>query len=102
MKTMLNSREPLTPCVIVGDFIENGNPDGLAAVSIAEIPPTIMVGDFVESGRPSTAEREFKVLLHDRRVVTVLGRDLRYIASEGGTYAVVTRSGGEEITIAFF
>lgn len=94
--------EPVTPCVIVGDFTENGNPKGIAAVSIAEVVRPIMVGDFVESALPHNFEREFKILLHDRRVVTVFGRDLKYIASEGGTYAVVTRSKGEEITIALF
>lgn len=89
-------------CTMIGDFEEIGNHGLPSNYSVAETVPMVMVGDFVESGRPTSVQREFKVLLHDRRIATVLGRDLKYIASESGTYAIMTRSGGEELTIALF
>jgi hypothetical protein len=95
--------EPIRP-ILSGDFIEKAN-SGIKNASECEPVRPVLVGDFVESAAGTELEREFKVLLRDQRVLTIVGVDLKYLAEEspgGATYAVVAGSGDRERTVALF
>jgi hypothetical protein len=90
----------------LGEFVENANPQRLKVSGVAKPVRSILVGDFIESANPETLEREFSFHLRDNRVVTVVGRDLKFVAEDNqpnsDSYAVIAGSSDQEVTVAQF
>jgi hypothetical protein len=99
-------------CSLVGDFVDEGDvPEAFAHLrgkpSQAEVERPRVVADYMDFGDAQDGNREFTVLLHNDRIVTVRGHALQYLPntanpSDYGTYGVLTRSGKGEILVALF
>jgi hypothetical protein len=94
------------PNILFDEFVENANPTGKSGCGVTEVVRPLLIGDFIESSHSHAIEREFTFHMHDNRVVTVVGRDLKYLVDESQPdseiYAVLTGSLGQDVTVARF
>jgi hypothetical protein len=110
---MNNQMRADTGCLLVGEYIDEGEvPDALAylrdhARSNSQVERPRMVANYLDIWSKDDAEKEFKVLLCDQRVVTVRGHSLTFVQNaanphDHGSYGIVLRTGEKEVLVALF
>lgn len=100
-------------CRVVGEYVDYGAvpalPEKVRDLNLprGEVDRPRIVAEFVEAGSSAEELRQFKVLLRDKREVTVCGHSLEHVPGkespeDPALYRVVIRSGDRDILVALF
>lgn len=94
-------------CRCVGEYVDEAEMPAKGAHHRGEVVRPRAVTRYFEVWSPEATAREFTVLLRDNRTVVVRGHALKYIPSAAnpgdfGSYAVISRLGSDEVTVALF
>lgn len=103
---MTNHANADVGCLLVGEYVDEGEPPTGFAAHRGEVVRPQIVADYLDLwGRVEDA-KEFTVLLRDGRVVNVRGQGLKHlpaaVSGDSGSYGVVIHTGGEEVLVALF
>jgi hypothetical protein len=93
-------------CRLVGDYVDDAELPADLRSHAGEVVRPKLVAQYLDD-RYEDEEREFKVLLHDKSLVTVQGRCLKYLQNPSsttdlGSYAVLSQFRGQEVIVALF
>jgi len=90
-------------CQLIGEFVDEAEPQTETLSQTGGVVPTRMVGDYVDGWSDHSELHEFKVLFRDDRVAIVRGSGVRYIkGTTVDSFGVWTRMGGEKVLTAVF
>lgn len=99
-------------CLLVGEFVEEAElPEALASLGNA-LPSKArverrLVASYLDLGSRDDGIKDFTVLLHDKRIVTVRGHALQYVQNASnptdcGSYGVLLHGGEGAVLVALF
>ncbi len=96
-------------CLVVGEYVDEAelplplvNPN-----KVSQVERPRVVATYLDLWSKDDGDKEFTVLLNDKRVLTVRGHGLQYIQnpsnpSDYGSYAILARTGSEDVVVALF
>lgn len=95
-----------TGCILVGEFVDEGViPPGTVSHR-GEPVRTTSTTEFIDHWTTDAAMKEFTVLLHGGRVVSVRGHELKHLPGSGSgdkdSYGIIVRAAAREELIAVF
>ena len=103
---MTNATAAQAGCLVVGEYVDEAEVPANLQTHRGEPVRPRMVASYLDLWGRDDGAKEFTVLLKDGRVVAVRGHGLKQLPAsapgEGGSYAVVVRSAGEEVLVALF
>jgi hypothetical protein len=107
---MTTSHGTNSGCLVVGEYVDEGEvPEEFAPLknhpARSEVDRPRLVADYVDLWSNGETEKEFTVLLHDNRTVTVRGHSVQLVeasCSDAVSYAVVRHANGTEVMVALF
>src|SRR5437762_785500 len=93
-------------CLLVGEYVDEAELPQNLAIHRGEIVRPHVVANYIDLWGTDDDLKQFTVLLKDGREVTVRGQGLKHLPAsvngDGGSYGIISRSGGEEILVALF